>query len=80
MLLSVAALASLSPGLSFSLPSPQVPCQREWDDYTTHHVGRWRGLWSTYDPAGAKQGDPDRMDTTISLSPDGATITHVNTL
>lgn len=37
-------------------------------------------MWSTYDKAGAKQGDPDRMDTTISLSPDGATVTHVNTL
>ncbi|CAM9704129.1 unnamed protein product [Scytosiphon promiscuus] len=80
VLLSFTVVASLPHGLSFSLPSPQVPCQREWDDYTTHHVGRWRGLWSTYDTAGAKQGDPDRMDTTISLSPDGGTIKHVNTL
>lgn len=70
--------------IAFSIPAkPGQPLdvkQREWDDYTASHVGKWRGMWTTYDAAGNQQGDSDRVDTTIELSPDGQTLRHTKTL
>lgn len=54
--------------------------QREWNEYTTRQAGNWRGVWTTYDPAGTPQGEADRMDTNLDLSSCGTTIKHVNTL
>lgn len=70
-----------TPSAAFSLPVP--PPKGDFGDfyeYTKSHVGRWRGLWRTYDSEGVEQGPPDRMDTTLDLSSDGKTLTHVNTL
>lgn len=64
--------------MAFSVPL--APGQREWNEYTASHVGRWRGMWTTYDAAGVQQGEADRIDTTIQLSSDGTTVKHVNTL
>lgn len=72
------------PAIAFSIPAgPGQPLdvkQREWNDYTANHVGKWRGMWTTYDAAGNQQGDSDRVDTTIELSPDGKTLRHTKTL
>ncbi|CAM9520340.1 unnamed protein product, partial [Sphacelaria rigidula] len=53
---------------------------REWDSFAATNVGKWRGIWTTYDDAGVQQGDPDRMDTNLELSSDGERIKHINTL
>ncbi|CAM9173829.1 unnamed protein product [Ectocarpus sp. 12 AP-2014] len=78
VVLGAAALVHLPTVLAFSLPLS--PSGRDWNDYRVQHVGKWRGLWTTYDSAGVERGDPDRMDTTISLSADGKSVAHVNTL
>lgn len=62
--------------VAFSIPAPV----REWNDYTASHVGRWNGLWTTYDRKGIQIGEPDRMDTSIELSSDGDTVRQTNIL
>lgn len=57
-----------------------MPRQQEWNDYTASHAGKWRGVWTTYDPSGVQQGEADRVDTTLELSSDGTHIRHMNTL
>lgn len=70
-----------TPSAAFSLPVPSPKGDfSDFHEFTKSHAGRWRGLWRTYDSEGVEQGDPDRMDTTLDLSPDGKTLTHVNTL
>eukprot|EP00903_Cladosiphon_okamuranus_P007036 g6841.t1 len=71
-----------TPCSAFCVPVP-ASSPRDFSDfyeYTKSHVGRWRGLWRTYDSEGVEQGDPDRMDTAIDLSSDGKTLSHANTL
>lgn len=53
--------------------------EREWGDFIRNH-GRWRGQWTTYDECGIQQGQADRLDTNLQLSPDGTRMAHVNTL
>lgn len=77
----VAKAKVTSKAVAFSIPGKPVDArQREWHDYTANQAGRWRGLWTTYDPSGNQQGDPDRMDTTLDLSSNGQVMKHVNTL
>lgn len=57
-----------------------MPHQQEWNDYTASHAGKWRGVWTTYEPSGIQQGEADRVDTTLELSSDGTHIRHMNTL
>lgn len=71
---SAAFCAPVSPG------PPQDSRQREWIDYTSSHAGNWRGVWTTYDPEGMRQGEADRMDTNLELSADRTTMKHINTL
>lgn len=73
--------ATPTPAAAFSAPLPSAKGGfGDFHEYTSSHAGRWRGLWRTYDSDGAEQGDADRMDTTLDLSADGKTLTHVNTL
>ncbi|CAM9997161.1 unnamed protein product, partial [Laminaria digitata] len=77
--LLLAVLAQLlSTAAGFGIPL--VPRQQEWNDYTASHAGKWRGVWTTYDPSGVQQGEADRVDTTLDLSSDGTHMRHMNTL
>lgn len=71
-------LLVLWPATGFGVPL--MPRQQEWSEYTASHAGKWRGVWTTYDPAGVQQDEPDRIDTTLELSRDGTHLRHVNTL
>lgn len=59
---------------------PRQPRLQEWNDYIANQAGKWRGVWTTYDPLGIQQGEADRVDTTLELSSDDSHLRHVNTL